>query len=324
MKWKNVVSDYFSFTRKERVGVMFMLLLIVVAIFLPFFFSRSGADTRTTVDTSWLAAIEKLETKPLHNARQERNDENPAYYQYDRRQANGGKRASAGALFYFDPNTISAGDWEKLGVNTKTAQTIKNYLSKGGRFKKPEDLGKIYSLRREDFERLAPFVRIQQKNDPYKTGDTGYRKTYTPAYSKPATTLMSQSIDINTADTTTLIRLPGIGSKLAARIIHFRNKLGGFYKVEQVRETFGLPDSTFQKIRTYLKLENVMLNKININTTSVDQLKLHPYFKYELANAIILYRDEHGPFIEPGDLKKIMIMTDEIFEKISPYIVVKE
>jgi DNA uptake protein ComE-like DNA-binding protein len=73
-------------------------------------------------------------------------------------------------------------------------------------------------------------------------------------------------IDINSADTTSFIALPGIGSKLAARIINFRDKLGGFYSVAQVGETFGLPDSTFQKIKQYLKLENTVLPEKLIST----------------------------------------------------------
>jgi DNA uptake protein ComE-like DNA-binding protein len=300
-----------------------MLLIIAVAIFLPFYFSQSAVDTGSAVDTSWLAAIEKLETKPAQDGKkQRRTHEDAAYYQYDRHVIEG-KRAGTGPLFYFDPNTASPGEWEKLGLNAKTIETIQHYVSKGGRFRKPEDLGKIYSLRRDEFRRLEPFIRIKEKEDTLNTPDAVSKKIYAPAFHKPDI-ILTQSIDINTADTTQLIRLPGIGSKLAARIIHFRSKLGGFYRIDQVRETFGLPDSTFQKIRTYFKLENITLNKININTASADQLKVHPYFKYNLVNAIILYRNEHGPFAELTDLKKIMIITDEVFEKISPYLVLND
>ena len=111
-------------------------------------------------------------------------------------------------------------------------------------------------------------------------------------------------IDINTADTSAFISLPGIGSKLAARIVNFRDKLGGFYSIDQVGETFGLPDSTFQKIKQYLKLENTSIKKININTATVDELKAHPYIKYSVANPIIAYRNEHGPFFKSGRYKK--------------------
>ncbi len=127
-------------------------------------------------------------------------------------------------------------------------------------------------------------------------------------------------IEINSADTTGFIYLPGIGSKLAARIINFRDRLGGFYSVEQVGETYGLPDSTYQKIRQYLKIENSAVKKININTATVDELKVHPYIKYTIAKPIVAYRNEHGPFLKAEDIKNVMAVTDEVYHRIAPYI----
>src|SRR6185436_20843184 len=125
------------------------------------------------------------------------------------------------------------------------------------------------------------FVSVKSKDEIQPA------KTYAARYS---------IIDINTADTTAFISLPGIGSKLAVRIVTFREKLGGFYSVLQIGETFGLPDSTFQKIKQYLKLENTTIKKININTATVDELKAHPYIKWSIANPIVAYRNEHGRF----------------------------
>jgi len=130
-------------------------------------------------------------------------------------------------------------------------------------------------------------------------------------------------IDINTADTSAFISLPGIGSKLAARIVTFREKLGGFYSVEQIGETYGLADSTFQKIKQYFKLDNASVKKININTATVDEMKSHPYIKYSLANPILAYRNEHGAFSKIEDVRKVMIITDQIYEKIAPYLTIQ-
>ena len=84
-----------------------------------------------------------------------------------------------------------------------------------------------------------------------------------------------------------------------------------------------MPDSTFQKIKQFLKLENGTVKKININTATVDQLKAHPYIRYILANPIIAYRNEHGIFSKIEDLKKLMSVTDEIYNKIAPYVTVQ-
>jgi len=119
------------------------------------------------------------------------------------------------------------------------------------------------------------------------------------------------------------ISLPGIGSKLAARIVAFREKLGGFYKVEQVAETFALPDSTFQKIKSRLIISHVDIKKLNINIATIDELKAHPYLRYNIANAIVQYRTQHGNFSSISDIKKIMMITEEIFNKAAPYLSVK-
>jgi len=320
MTWKEFVVDYLTFTRKDRIAVLVIILLISGIFFLPKALSGSGHPKEIATDTAWVAAMKRIEQKGATNESSTNNytENNSTAYQYDH-PTNNYQYKPKGELFYFDPNTLSAAGWKKLGLRDKTIGTIQNYLSKGGKFRKPEDLQRIYGLFPNEYERIAPYIKIEAA-----TGTTGYKdfsnnnyteaappKTYSPRYSV---------IDINTADTTAFIALPGIGSKLAFRIVNFRDKLGGFYSVNQIGETFGLSDSTFQKIKQWLKLENTFLRKLNINTATVDELKMHPYIKYSLANPIVAYRNQHGPFTKLEDLKNVMVVTDEIYNKIAPYL----
>jgi competence ComEA-like helix-hairpin-helix protein len=134
---------------------------------------------------------------------------------------------------------------------------------------------------------------------------------------------MAMIIDLNLADTAALIALPGIGSKLALRIVNFRDKLGGFYSIDQLREIYGLSDSAFEQARVYLKLETAAIKKININTASIEELKAHPYIRYNIANPIVAYRKEHGLFSTIEDLKRINVIPGETFNKLSPYLEVR-
>lgn len=127
-------------------------------------------------------------------------------------------------------------------------------------------------------------------------------------------------VDINLADTTAFIALPGIGSKLADRIVRFREKLGGFYSIEQIGEVYGLADSIFQKFKPLLLMVHFPVKKININTASLDELKAHPYIRFTIAKSIIAYREQHGVFTSLEDLKKIVLMTEDIFTKVYPYL----
>ena len=206
-----------------------------------------------------------------------------------------------------------------MGLRDKTIHTIQNFLSKGGKFYKPEDISKIWGLSAVDAKRLIPYVSIKNVAAQY----TSFEKR---EYKKPIssyTVKTIQPIDINLADTSAFINLPGIGSKLSNRIIAFREKLGGFYSIEQVGETYLLPDSTFQKIKPRLVLNNMRVRQININNASIDEMKIHPYIRYNLANAIFQYRQQHGNFNSVEDIKKIMLVTDAVFEKISPYLMVQ-
>jgi competence ComEA-like helix-hairpin-helix protein len=103
----------------------------------------------------------------------------------------------------------------------------------------------------------------------------------------------------------------------------FREKLGGFYSANQIAEIYGLPDSTFLKIKPYLIVGDVPIKKININTADANLLKQHPYIKWNLANAIVQYRQQHGDFKTLDELQNIALITPEVFAKISPYLKTK-
>lgn len=319
MKWKELVVDYLTFNRRDRIGLIVILVLLLGVFFLPKIISR-GNSKQVISDTAWMASMKKLEQKErqINQQYSQNADDNSNNYQYDR-SANNYYGKPKGELFYFDPNTLSTEGWQKLGLRDKTIHTIQNYLNKGGHFKKPEDLQRIYGLFPNEFERIAPYIKIESGNEINNHKEFA-DKPPTESQSVKIYTSRYSIIDINSADTTAYISLPGIGSKLAARIINFRDKLGGFYSVAQIGETFGLPDSTFQKIKQYLKLENTSIKKININTATVDELKAHPYIKWSLANPIVAYRIEHGPFSKVEDIKKVMAVTEEAYNKIAPYL----
>lgn len=315
--WQKIVTDYFTFTRKDRIAILVLVVLIVVVVFAPAVVSRSTAKSSAPPDTTWMNAVKKLEIKEEENADRftdRTNRDNSNNYQYDRSDKEYFNRPK-GELFYFDPNTLNAEGWKKLGLRDKTVKTIQNYLAKGGHFYKPEDLSKIYGLFEDEYTRLEPFIRIEAKK--INSSSVSVNEIPTPPTTK---TERYKVIDINIADTSAFISLPGIGSKLAARIVNFRDKLGGFYVISQVAETYGLPDSTYQKIKQFLKLDNPSLKKININTASVDELKAHPYIRYALANPIVAYRKEHGLFSKLEDIKKVMVVTEDVYQKIYPYL----
>jgi len=313
--WPDFLKDYFNFTKKERSGIMILvsilMALIVLSFLHPFFIKKTTFD-HTEFENEIAQLKIDSSSKKIY-----KNWQNEDFNNYSLPSK---KEVSIQAeVFLFDPNTASVNDWVRLGIKEKTAKTIQKYISKGGRFYKPEDIKKIWGLRPSDVERLLPYVNIKnisKEYPPYEKKEYS-RNTF---YSSVKTI---KKVDINLADTSEYISLPGIGSKLSQRIIAFREKLGGFYSIEQVGETYFLADSTFQKIKPYLFLNNNSVKRININSASVDEMKSHPYLKYNLANAIVEYRKQHGNYSTIDAIKKIMIVTDEIFKKVAPYLSVE-
>jgi len=300
-------NDYLYFTRKERIGIVMLVMLIGISTGIPYFFSSVSVPDKATIDAfnAQKAQLEKSKKTEILQSYGENHAQKTAYHNaYIDRSV---------TLFTFDPNTLNDEGWKKLGLNNRTVHTIRNYVAHGGRFRKSTDLQKVYGLKQEDYDRLLPYIQI--------AATEGEKK---PFPSKPKYVKVPPSaIDINEADTSAFIALPGIGSKLANRIINFRDRLGGFYSVEQIAETYGLPDSTFQLIKPRLECASVTIRKININTADAGTLKLHPYIRWNIANAIVQYRQQHGAFRSPEELQQIVLITPELYQKIIPYVTVE-
>jgi competence protein ComEA len=325
---RQFLNEYLSFTKKERTGIFMLIALIIVCLFLPFLYPyfihlKKYDHTQFDKEISQLKIqqVDSVADKKYPTSYRDKSfDENNYNNYYEPSEKNYYKKPKA-EVFYFDPNTATVEDWKRLGIREKTAETIQKYISKGGHFYKPEDISKVWGLHQDDVDRLLPYVKIENTKKEYANNESNYKNNY-PSDSYVNKKYATQTIDINTSDTTAFISLPGIGSKLAQRIVTFRDKLGGFYSVDQVKETYGLPDSTFIKIKPRLVLTTFPVKQININVATLDEMRSHPYIRYAIANAILQYRTQHGNFSSVDDIKKIMIVNDDVFTKVSPYLTI--
>ena len=304
-------KNYFHFSRKERHGILFLTGLAIISVSVSIFYPYV-VKSKSEPASAYAGDIAKLKARSPDTAskhiRYTRN--------YNSRKNYSGTdyNTGDGELFYFDPNTISHGEWKKLGLRDKTIAIIQNYLAKGGRFREAADIKKIWGLHEQLADRIIPYARIKEM--PAKLI---YNEKYP---GKSFTTKTYAAININEVDTATLVQLPGIGPKLSQRILKYRDRLGGFYAVDQVAETFGLPDSTFQKMRVWLKVDKGSIKTININAATIDELKAHPYIRYHLANALVQYRLQHKSYSSVNEIRNIMLVDDTTFQKVAPYLAI--
>ncbi|QNR85477.1 helix-hairpin-helix domain-containing protein [Pedobacter riviphilus] len=216
-------------------------------------------------------------------------------------------------LFKFNPNTLDVEGWQTLGLSAKQAQSIINYTAKGGKFYKPEDLQKMYTISPEMYKKILPYANIPDQ--PINAS-----KKYMPFEKKEYAKKVSVIVDINQADSTQLDEIKGIGGTFALRIIKYRERLGGFYKKEQLLEVYGLDSNKYAEIKDQIEISNIPLKTININTATFNDLKRNPYLSFKQINAIIQYRKQHGNYSGIADLKKIVLLNQQVIDKITPYI----
>jgi competence ComEA-like helix-hairpin-helix protein len=295
-------NDLFYFSRKEKNGIVLILIFNLLIYCWPDvydYFSKKQSSEIIVEKLPQIKEESQLENNELvsNNKSTENNFISKVQYKVE--------------YFNFDPNTCTKEEWMKLGVKEKTAETIIKYISKGGKFKAPEDLKKIWGLSPTQVKELLPFVKI------VPTSKIENEKNINVQFSQKNS---NKIIDINTADSSLMEWLPGIGPALAGRIIKYRNKLGGFYNHEQLKEVWGLPDSVFQKIKEKVVISD-NVQKLNVNNADFLVLKSHPYIGNKLANAIINYRNQHGSFKSLDDIQKIILIDEKTFNRLSHYLI---
>lgn len=224
-------------------------------------------------------------------------------------------------LTAFDPNTATEDELQGVGFPENLARRIAAYRRKGGVFRVKSDLARIYGLDSTLYNQLYSYINLpatQLHASPAKREGSYPQQTRSHKNVK-------QRFDINTADTLLFETVYGIGPKLAARIVKFREVLGGFVKPDQLLEVYGLDSMVVNRLLeiSFIR-EDFQPRKININTANEEELSAHPYIRRSLARRIVSYRFQHGDFPEVSDIKKLSALVIDDLDRLLPYIKVKD
>lgn len=305
------IKDYFSFTKGEKRGV-FVLLIIIVLFTASLHFIKYF---RVIEQTDFSKFDEKITLFEKELIQQKIND---SIARITRKNI-----TLPSSFFEFNPNEIEDSNWLKLGFAEWQVKTINNYKAKGGEFRIKSDVSKIFGISDTLYKLLYPYILL-----PEETKKKEFKKNYANEFPKKNYELFKKKepilVDINLCDTSQLQELKGIGSTYSKRIIKYRESLGGFISINQLKEVYGITDEIFNQISPNLTPivigANTIVNQIDINQVDEEQLKKHPYIGWKLAKPIIAYRKSHGKFATVSDIKKIHLITDEIYSKIAPYL----
>jgi len=301
---KNNFRDYLTFNKRERNGVFVLVSIIALLIlYLNFserFFEQERVDF--THFDSLVLASKKIVSQEVDQVTE--IAEAPVIK----------KQKTEIHYFEFNPNGLPEADWKRLGLSEKQIKTIKNFESKGGKFHKKEDLKKIYGIKEQQYKTLEPYIQLAINKEEEKNSNSVFKDGKVEA-----TKNRKATVDLNTADSITLLTIKGIGPFYAKNIIKYRNLLGGFVAKEQLMEIWKFDQEKYTSIEKFVDVDAAIAKKIKINSCSVEELK-HPYLKWNQVNGIVNYRQKHGKFKTIDEIKNTDLVDDETLRKLAPYL----
>ena len=285
----------FYLTKSDRRTIILLLCIIATALGV-IYLTDSRQETATLKD----ASVKKVDKSSQHIY----------YYQGEPRQPE---------LFPFDPNTADSAQLLRLGLQPWQVRNIYKYRAAGGVYRKPRDFACLYGLTLKQYRRLEPYIRIKEEDMPADN----YFYAYEPIEERdtvryPIKIQSDERIVLNRADTTTLRKVPGIGSHFARKIVEYRRRLGGFYRVQQLLEIEDFPETA---IAFFIIPDSTQPKPcINVNRLSLNELKRHPYINFYQARDIVDYRRLHGPIKSLKELSLSRDFTPEAIERLEAYV----
>ena len=299
-KIRSFLFNFFHFNKQERNGV-FVLCIIIAMLFGVRLLMPLVNNDSNSVQFITIAPSEKHVKEEISLHENEVKNTNSEIKTSNQR-------------FVFNPNTVSEEDAQKLGMSKKLSATLKNFRNKGGKFFKPEDLKKLYGLPPQLYEELESYILIPNSKSEFKR-DTVYPTARVYEKKVYAKTIL----EINTADSLSIVYLKGIGPGFTKRIMKYRSMLGGFHSINQLKEVYGMTDSTFVLLSSQIKLDPNYVSKIPINAIDFNSLRKHPYFNFQTAQAVVNFRLKHGKLTEQS-FRDLGVFSDEKLRLILPYL----
>ena len=222
----------------------------------------------------------------------------------------------------FDPNTADSSTLVHLGLKPWQASNMLKYRAKGGRYRKTEDLKRLYGMTDSMYLALLPYVVIDTLAIDRWRDSVRMAADSVPRYvSHKRDTILN----LRTADTTELKMIKGIGSYRAKQIIRYREQLGGFVSVEQLREVKALQPLLKDSLSTdsllsHFFIDSVRVVPLKVNSMRVERLQRHPYLSFEQARAIYELRRKKIHLKHLDQLRTLDCLTEQDIQRLRPYL----
>ncbi len=284
--WKNVLREYFAFPRKERKGLAVLFIIWFIVLIYSAYSKHFLENFRNKFDYKLIVSEEiKIHDAQLLDSLSNNHNYPKRYYPK-----------------YF--NYIEEQDLINTGLKADVVRKILQAKDSGLKIFNISDLNKL------NIDTSSQnILKEKLKFFPEK-------KYFNKDFIKVDKTVL---VDLNNADTNSIDQIKGISKSLAKRVVNYRDKLGGFNRIEQLKEVWGMDSASYEILQNSTRLISA-IKKININTAEMKVLGMHPYIGFPMAKLIVNYRIQHGNYVKIEDLFQIHVMNADIFSKIEAYI----
>lgn len=284
------LRKWLTFSKGERVAIISILAAIIVLVLVNLL-----RPTRVTLDETSLHNLDSL--LALRQA---------AVEEMEQQKASQPQEVAELQPFPFNPNTMTEEEGLRMGLTDRQVRNIINYRDKGGKFYSKNDLAKLYTISEEEFEQLEPYIVLPEvaRKEYAKPKTETKENQKVVEEKKPQKTI--PIVDLNTADSALLTELPQIGPYTAARIVTYREKLGGYLNKEQLLEVKGMDEARYNVAEPYINIGAVAVVKIDVNRADFKTLVNHPYLNYNQVKRIFNQREKRGMIKDWSQFKALL------------------
>jgi DNA uptake protein ComE-like DNA-binding protein len=304
MRW--ILKEFDNFSKQEKRSLFLILLLTFAGLLLRLWLSNREPEPIVISEQQqkeiedFISSLQRADSNTMDNYEiPANNNERDIRY------------------FYFDPNQDSESDLHDLGLQDYVVKNILKYRKAGGYFNSPDDFRKIYGLEKDEFERISPWIKLHKRQ--LSDIDSMIAE---PVYKKDIDREPEEErkIEINTVKFSELMQIRGMSAEIAGRIIKYRELLGGYYSLHQLREVYGMEGSLFSTLEDKLIVSPEVINKFSLRDVEYKQLLRHPYINKDQVNQIFQLKEFYGDSISLRHIITNKIIDDSLLIQLSPYI----
>jgi DNA uptake protein ComE-like DNA-binding protein len=292
-----IQGNPFDVSIRHQRGVIVLVVLSAVIIFAPRLMISLTKDE---------LAEELILTPASKKQHRQRNFQNWKRNKSYDRNWDSKKKSFRKPTTFFDPNQLTQAEWMEFGLSEKQAAVVISYAKRG--IHSNQELENIKFIPRKVFENIKDFTKYNMPDESTKSA-----KTALNAQRKVL-------LDINHSSEQELLEIKGLGPFYVRQILKYQQQLGGFVRKEQLLEVWKMTQEIYVQIQEYITCDTKDIRQISINKASAEELQAHPYLNWNQANSIVKMRNQKGSFKSVMEIKESVIIDQETFEKVRPYL----